>query len=383
MLNLSQVNIWVKLFLMINNLRFRIQRNLINSLGKKTKRKILVIESDDWGAIRMPNKNVYEKLLSKGVVKADDAFAKFDGLESKQDLYLLYETLGQFKDINNNPAVLTANVICANPDFKAIKESGFKKYTFEDANVTSSEQRGFILRDKWNEGFQQKVFHPQLHGREHVNVRRWLDKLQREDDLLIEAFEYQTFVGDNSLAAAYHTFSEEDDAYYTEVIKDAIHFFYNNFGFPSKSFIAPNYTWSPKLERVLQQEGILFLQGSHFQNVPMCNSLATDRRFHYFGQKNSQEMIYLVRNCLFEPAISPHVDYVDTCLRHIENAFYWNKPAIIASHRLNFVSVGGEENRDKNLKQLSTLLQKVQKKWPEVEFLSTEQLCIELENKTF
>jgi hypothetical protein len=368
---------------MISKFRFRLQRNFINSLGNKTKRKILVIESDDWGAIRMPNKKVYKEFLNKGIVKADDAFAKYDGLESKEDLDFLYETLRQFKDINNKPAVLTANIICANPDFKAIKESGFKKYTFEDANVTSLEQGGFMLRDKWNEGFQQKVFHPQLHGREHVNVRRWLDKLQRDDASLKKAFEQQTFVGDNSLAAAFHTFSEDDDAYYAEVIKDAIHLFYDNFGFDSKTFIAPNYTWSPQLERAFHQENILFLQGSHFQNVPMRNSMATDRRFHYFGQKNPQGILYLVRNCLFEPAISPQVDYVDTCLRHIENAFYWNKPAIIASHRLNFVSVGGEENRDKNLKQLSTLLRTVQKKWPEVEFLSTEQLCIELESKTF
>jgi hypothetical protein len=383
MLNLSQVNIWVKLFQMINNLRFRLQRNFINLLGKKTKRKILVIESDDWGAIRMPNKKVYEKLLNKCIVKADDAFAKYDGLESKQDLDLLYETLGQFKDINNNAAVLTANVIVANPDFKAIKESEFKKYTFEDANVTSSEQRGFILKEKWNEGLKHGVFYPQLHGREHVNVSRWLNKLQKNDSSLKSAFELGTYVGDNNLAAAFNSFSQDDEKNYADVVKDAVELFHKNFGFHSKSFIAPNYTWPKSLEEELKNHNIFYLQGSKWQNIPKFNTDAVKKEFHYFAQKNSKGMIYLVRNCLFEPAISPHVDYVDTCLRHIENAFYWNKPAIIASHRLNFVSVGGEENRNKNLKQLSTLLQTAQKKWPEMEFLSTEQLCIELENKTF
>jgi hypothetical protein len=131
---------------MVNKLRFRLQRNLINLLGRKSKRKILVIESDDWGSIRMPNEKVHNELLKLGVVQENDAFAKYDGLESKEDLDFLFETLGQFKDIDNNPAILTANVICANPDFKAIKESDFEKYSFEDANTTSLEQHGFLLK---------------------------------------------------------------------------------------------------------------------------------------------------------------------------------------------------------------------------------------------
>jgi hypothetical protein len=99
---------------------------------------------------------------------------------------------------------------------------------------------------------QQRVFHPQLHGREHVNVNWWLDKLQKNDASLRSAFEFKTFVGDNSLAAAFNSYDQEDDTYYTEVIKDAIGLFYDNFGFHSKSFIAPNYTWSPHFESILR-----------------------------------------------------------------------------------------------------------------------------------
>jgi len=368
---------------MLSSLRFRLQRNFINAIGEKTKRKILVIESDDWGAIRMLNKKVYEELLNKRVVQENDAFAKFDGLESSEDLDLLYETLGKFKDVNNNPAVLTANIIPANPDFKAIKDCDFKKYTFEDANKTSLEQRGFLLKEKWNEGLSQGVFYPQLHGREHVNVGRWLSKLQENDAKLKIAFELGSYAGDNNLAAAFNSFSKEDEVNYTEVINDAADLFFNNFGFHSKSFIAPNYTWPKSLEEVLKNHNIFYLQGSKWQNIPQNHTDAVKKEFHYFGQKGKSGALYLVRNCLFEPSISPQVDYVDTCLRHIENAFYWNKPAIIASHRLNFVSVGGEENRDNNLKKLSTLLKAVQKKWPEVEFLNTEQLCTDIENKNY
>ena len=35
------------------NIKPQIQKNLINISGRSTRRKIVVIESDDWGSIRM------------------------------------------------------------------------------------------------------------------------------------------------------------------------------------------------------------------------------------------------------------------------------------------------------------------------------------------
>ena len=37
-----------------------ITHNLLNIPGWNTKRRIVVFESDDWGAIRMPSKAVFE-----------------------------------------------------------------------------------------------------------------------------------------------------------------------------------------------------------------------------------------------------------------------------------------------------------------------------------
>ena len=45
------------------SLKQTITHNLLNILGWRTKRHIVVIESDDWGSIRMPSKKVYDKLL--------------------------------------------------------------------------------------------------------------------------------------------------------------------------------------------------------------------------------------------------------------------------------------------------------------------------------
>lgn len=48
-------------------LKKQIFRNYINMFGLKTKQKIVVIESDDWGSIRMPNKKTYDKLQQRGI----------------------------------------------------------------------------------------------------------------------------------------------------------------------------------------------------------------------------------------------------------------------------------------------------------------------------
>ena len=43
------------------NIKQTITHNLLNIPGWRTKRHIVVIESDDWGSIRMPSKEVYKE----------------------------------------------------------------------------------------------------------------------------------------------------------------------------------------------------------------------------------------------------------------------------------------------------------------------------------
>ena len=55
-------------------------------------------------------------------------------------------------------------------------------------------------------------------------------------------------------------------------------------------------------------------------------------------------------------------------------AFRWGKPAVINSHRVNYSSGIFEENRDNSLRLLDALLKAIIKKWPEVEFMNSQQL---------
>ncbi len=57
-----------------------IGRSLINLLGWRTSRKIVVIESDDWGSIRMPSHDVYTKCLKEGYPVDKNAYERYDSL---------------------------------------------------------------------------------------------------------------------------------------------------------------------------------------------------------------------------------------------------------------------------------------------------------------
>ena len=61
-------------------------------------------------------------------------------------------------------------------------------------------------------------------------------------------------------------------------------------------------------------------------------------------------------------------------LNNLAAAFRMRKPAIISSHRINYVGFLDTRNRDNTLLFLSEILKQALKKWPEIEFMSSYQL---------
>ena len=82
----------------------------------------------------------------------------------------------------------------------------------------------------------------------------------------------------------------------------------------------------------------------------------------------------MVRNASFEPSQCSGQDVVSECLKDIQNAFFWHKPAIISAHRLNFIGELNKRNRLDNLVALDILLSKILLRYSDVEFMSSEQL---------
>lgn len=362
-------------------LRESVVRNLTNARASRTRRKIVVFESDDWGSIRMPSRAVYEYLLRCGVLIGSNHYDRLDALEVDDDLLGLFEVLGKYRDRFGRHPVFTFNTVLGNPDFDAIRDSSFEKYFFEDFEGSYERYVGRNFFDLWVEGIQSGVIHPQLHAREHLNVGLWMDALRRGDRLAHLGFDNGFFgvscatsVHHSHYLAAFHPLGVLDMEQKIDIVKDSLSLFRRRFGLNSLSFIACNYVWPLELEEVLFKEGVVLLQGQRVQLTPEVSTGRISHTRHYTGQRNRLGQRYLVRNCYFEPASAPRCDWVDRCLAEIENAFLWGAPAIVSSHRVNFIGSLESKNRSENLRLLATLIRRILNRWPEVEFLSTSEL---------
>ena len=363
-------------------LKSAISHNLLNIPGWNTNRRIIVIESDDWGSIRMPSKKVFQQFLDKGIRVDKDPYCKYDSLATAQDLEALYNVLTSVKDKNGRNAVLTADTIVANPVFEKIKESGFNKYFYEPFTETlkSSPQHENAF-ELWKQGMSAGIFRPQLHGREHLNVKKWLRTLQSGDEITKLSFNLGTFGLTsyvdprikNNYMGAFNSGLEEDIEEYDQILTEAQELFNNIFGYKSESFIATTYTWNPKIEYSLKKNGIKYLQGMVHQKIPLDDDTTfTYKKNNFIGRKSPSGLTYLMRNCYFEPSQS--TASAEDCLERVKIAFRWKKPATISMHRLNVIGAIDEDNRSNNLNSLKCLLKSIVKLYPNVEFLSSDEL---------
>jgi hypothetical protein len=358
-------------------------RTFVNSPGFCTKRKIVVIESDDWGSVRMPSREVYDFLLRQGYKVDNLSFNRYDSLACETDLDSLFEVLHSVKDKNNKPAVITANTVVANPDFIKIKATGYQRYHYEPFTETlkhySNHHGSFHL---WQQGINAGVFRPQYHGREHLNVTRWMKALQNNTgmarfacDLGMFDFSEGAQVSENTFVDALNFETEDEINFQKESLRAGLDLFEDIFGYKSATFIAPCYIWSKELEPVLATKGVRGIQGGRFQLQPTPGTgTKHKRKFRYSGQKNRSGQRYLVRNIHFEPSFQPEFDWISDVLKRLQLMFALHKPAIISSHRLNFIGFIEPTNREKNLEMFARLLKEITKKWPDVEFMSSDQL---------
>jgi hypothetical protein len=348
-----------------------------NLKGKSVSEKLVIIESDDWGAIRTPSRDALEAFKEKGF-SLHDNFYNNDALESRTDLEGIFEVLESVKGKDGKPATLSANAVMANPDFEKIKAANFQQYFYEKVDQTFNrypEHQGNL--DLWKEGMKSGIFQPQFHGREHLNYKRWLKALQNGEDGVRYSFEWGATYsgkGDYNFMEAYDWDSKDDIPVQEQVIIDGLRLYREYFSKDAETFIAPCYNWDPDLEPALAENNVQVIQGGRNQLVPTGTFDKYLPIRHHFGEVNEYGTIYNVRNCFFEPSMNSTKDWVDSCLAQIQHAFLFRKPAVICSHRVNYIGFIDSSNRDRGLKGLQILLKRIKKEWPEARFISTDQL---------
>lgn len=355
---------------------------LVAKLGYQTNRHIVVFESDDWGAVRVPDAGALAAFKERFLSFKLDHYQSFDGLEKKNDVSdlssLLLERSSSFEV---SAPVLTLNFATANPDFDRCVpgDAHNARFEFEPIDETYRTYDGDEgVLDFVRLGCGETALHPQLHGREHLNATAWL-----ADVVADSAVEYARGLRMVGLDDAFYNGIDALNSGNTLVdargyLEDAIAIFKRLFGFAPRSFIPPCYVANKECERIAAGLGIETIQSSPKRNVPKGND-SYSRRINVFGRSNVPGQCRLIRNVQFEPSRSmfqgKSVDEcVDAAFVEIEMAFKRRQPAVICTHRVNYTSRVDESHRAFSLEALDGLLRGLAMRYPDCEFMTSEQL---------
>lgn len=355
-----------------------------NIPGWRSKRKLLVLSVDDYGNVRLDSKKSREK-MDKAGLKVYSRFDALDTLETREDLEALYSVLTSVKDKNGNHAVFTPFALPCNIDFEAMQEAGYNRYVYELLPITFEKLN--IRHEKaykgtmclWMEGIEKGLMAPQFHGREHFNLSAFENKLKSKDKELLVSLKNHSLTSISSSGipnvgwtSAFSYNHLDEIGAFPEILKTGTDAFKTVFGFQSKSFTPPAQQFPAALEKKLGDYGILNLD-KPFTHRRHLGESRYKREFNFLGIDKENDLNILVRNVVFEPT-NGNINHIEKALKQIKAAFELGKPANISSHRVNYCGLIDEKNRQKGLSDLKELLKQVTKRWPDVEFLSVENL---------
>ena len=362
-----------------------LKQHLKNIVGWKTKRKIVVITVDDYGAIRTASKKARDNMTKSGL-KMISHHDQYDALENEEDLLALFDVLSSVKDKHGNHAVITAFALSANIDFEKVIKSNYTKFYYELLPQTFSKLSGYDNVYKlWKEGIDKKLMIPQFHGREHLNLYIFKKLLLEKDKQLMININNRSYssIDDSrfptiSFTAAFDFYEMQENDEFKEIIIDGLKAFEKVYGFRASHFNAPGASEHHILHQTLAENGIKYM--NQLLIKPEHQGKGKYKRIvNYTGKKTKANQTILVRNVVFEPVMRKDIDWVAYTLKLIDIAFKWHKPAIIVSHRVNFSGHIDPNNRKYGLDLLKKLLKEIVQRWPEVEFMTADELAREID----
>lgn len=116
------------------------------------------------------------------------------------------------------------------------------------------------------------------------------------------------------------------------------------FGRPPRSVVAPDYVWDRRNELMWKDAGIEVVQAKREQRRAGSGPQLAARIFKAlergWRRLTEKDLVYLERNCRFEPAQEgPGAPTAENCLRQVREAWSRGEPAVVETHRVNYVNL--------------------------------------------
>ncbi len=368
-----------------------VTNNIKNIGGWNSPKKLLAFAVDDYGNIGLLNQRTKEQLKIRKV-NLHGRFGHFDALDTRQDYEELFEVLQSVKDINDKPAIFTTYAMSTNVDFNESLKTG--EFVGENLDITyerlsQEDPKNYSgVFSLLKEGITNGFLRPQFHGREHLNVLLFNRLLMDKNPEIIANLELRCLTGvpnhqdlpQVGFNEAFSFWEKSEIETHKAIIKDGLNRFEKLYDYRPKTFTPPAMVIHPELYTFVEDLGIQAIDKPRAHQVHLGKGNYRKEN-NKLGIQKGQNHVTIVRNCMFEPN-SKNIDWVNTTFDQIKAAFFWGKPAIVSSHRVNFCGHIDTENRRKGLEALKLLLNKVVKTWPEVEFVAVDKLADIIKNSS-
>lgn len=346
---------------------------------------MVVFSVDDYGNVRLDSQKARNALDDAGL-KTLNRYDAYDSLETREDLEMLFEVLSSVKDSNGRNTVFTPFSIPCNIDFEKMADENYSQYRYELLPQTFAKLAAYekVHYDGawqlWKEGISKGLLVPQFHGREHFNLRVFEKKLKEKDEEVLIVLKNRSYTSlsypgyhNIGYTSAFGFWEFEENLGFESIIEDGLNAFEKVYGYRSVHFTPPAGSEHHIIHSYSKKNGIKYIDTPlikrEHQGLGKYRTIA-----NYTGKRNTDQITYMVRNVVFEPTENHGIEWVNIAMRQIEAAFRWNRPAIISSHRVNFCGHIDPQNRKTGLTALKELLTRITTKWPDVEFMSADQL---------
>ncbi|BBP02829.1 hypothetical protein TPL01_02610 [Sulfuriferula plumbiphila] len=308
---------------------------------------VLVIESDDWGAGVLPQA------------------AALDALRA---------LLGRHRDHTGRCPVMALGIVLAIADTGAIRAAAGREYLYialDDARLTP-------VLAALRAGITEGVFAPQLHGMEHYwpaavmaaaqtdkRVAAWLagDALPRTEDLPAPLQSRWT-------AAAVLPSLPLSIPEINAAAADETAAFQRIFGITAQVAVPPTFVWSDAVERAWAAHGVrcIVTPGTRHEYRDAQGRPAGDGRNILNGERGQDDVLYVVRDQYFEPALGHRAEQG---LAALAQQTACARPTLLETHRFNFLG----ESADAALHEVDRLLGKACAAYPALRFLPTQEIA--------
>lgn len=306
--------------------------------------KAVVLESDDWGLCAWAPDLQAFRVLSDLPVFRSPVGRRYGGstLERASDVKRIAGLLAELRGGDGFPPILQANTVMAAPDYARLDPPAFACDEMPIIGLPLTPSR-WARPGLWGEivaAREAGVWWPELHGLHHLPERAWLGALRSGALDARRAFEQQSPVCDAVVGSGEYDASEPREVRVRNLGR-AVQRFQQLMGRPPESLCPPDYRADAFIEAEAGRLGIHALQGG-----PERPGGGWPRLRHYLERYRFPDVrgasFHLPPRIAFEPAVEDSAAALvglEGALRGVRAAWARSQPAIISTHRANYVQL--------------------------------------------